>query len=378
LQTVLNKTRTAYGKLRNEVTELEKRTATAETECRALRQELTSTQHQLNTAEATKAEIAIDIAARRAQIIDLEARLTQETGECKALREENSRLDEQLTLAGKRVNSLESELNGARQRLLMAEDEKRAQQTLLDKASAEVARLARKLSETETCLNAVQNRLRQVEANFVEASTERARVMSALDAATERHSHELTTQRMRFDALHARAQATEKLLVEAREHLLAKAEEIRNYDRRIGDVANERNALQARVADLEADRIQRDSELREADQARNTLMERSASLARAYTAKEAALTRAEDAITALNLRIGVLETALANSKQTAEQQSEELNAALRREKVERAVVEGALEAGRKDCARLMREVLALQRARESAEAGGQLRAANAA
>ena len=103
LQTVLNNTRTAYGKLRNEAAELEKKTAQSEKECNALRQELATTQGLLRTVEATKAEIAIDIAARRAQIADLEARLTQETGEGSALREENRRLDERLTSDRKSV-----------------------------------------------------------------------------------------------------------------------------------------------------------------------------------------------------------------------------------------------------------------------------------
>ena len=69
---MLNNTRTAYGKLRNEVAELEKKANLSEKECLALRQELTTTQNLLRTLEATKAEIAIDIAARRAQIVDLE------------------------------------------------------------------------------------------------------------------------------------------------------------------------------------------------------------------------------------------------------------------------------------------------------------------
>jgi chromosome segregation ATPase len=136
LQTTLNNTRTAYGKLRNEVAELEKKAAFSEKECQALRQELATTQNLLHGLEATKAEIAIDVAARRAQIVDLEARLAQETGEGKALREENRRLDERLSGADKRVMALESELNGARQRLLMIEDEKRAQQISIDKISA--------------------------------------------------------------------------------------------------------------------------------------------------------------------------------------------------------------------------------------------------
>ncbi len=378
LQTVLNTTRTAYGKLRNQLAELEKKSAASESECRALRQELTTTQNQLHTAETTRAEIAIDIAARREQIIDLESRLAHESGECKALREENRRLDERLSAADKRIIALESDLNAARQRLLIAEDEKRAQQASLDKASAEAARLSRTLAETEAALNATQGRLRHVEANFAEVTNERTRLVGALDDANERHEHELTSQRTRFDALQARAAATDKLLGEAREHLLARAEEIRGYDRRASDIANERDALQARVSDLETERLVRESEFKEIDQARATLMERGAALTRAYTAKEAALARAEDANASLNERIAAIEATLANEKQSAENTIQELNAALQREKLERSLAEGALETGRKDFARLMRELMALQRSQQAPDDAARLRAANAA
>jgi len=378
LQTVLNNTRTAYGKLRNEVAELEKKANFSEKECQALRQELTTTQNVLRTLEATKAEISIDIAARRAQIADLEARLAQETGEGKALREENRRLDERLSNADKRVVSLESELNAARQRLLMIEDEKRSQQISLDKISVEAARVSRKLAETEASLTATQGRLRHVEGNFAELSTERARLANAIDESNERHEHELTTQRMRFDALQARAAASEKLLGEAREHLLARADEIRIYDRRTGELALERDALQARISDLEAERIQRESEFTEVDQARATLMERSTALARAFTAKEAALTRAEDTIAALNEQVAAIESARAAEKQASEQRIEELGASLRREQMQCSVVEGALETARKDFARLMREAMALQRDQAAPDDPARLRPANAA
>jgi crescentin len=378
LQTVLNNTRTAYGKLRNEVAELEKKASFSEKECQALRQELTTTQHLLRTLEATKAEIAIDIATRRAQIVDLEARLAQETGEGKALREENRRLDERLSNADKRVVTLESELNGARQRLLMIEDEKRSQQISLDKISAETARVSRKLAETEASLTATHGRLRHVEGNFAELSTERARLANAIEEINERHDHELTTQRMRFDALQARAAASEKLLGEAREHLLARADEIRVYDRRAGELAQERDALQTRVSELETERIQRESEFTEVDQARATLMERSAALTRAFTAKDAALQRAEDTIAALNEQVAAIESARTAEKHATEQRIEELGASLRREQMQCSVVEGALETARKDFARLMREAMALQREQAMPDDPARLRPANAA
>jgi chromosome segregation ATPase len=184
---------------------------------------------------------------------------------------------------------------------------------------------------------------------------------------------------MRFDALQARASASEKLLGEAREHLLSRADEIRTYDRRAGELALERDALQARVADLEAERVQRESEFKEVDRARSTLVERSTALARAFTAKEAALTRAEDAIAALNEQIAALEAARAAEKQAADQRIEELGTSLRREQMQCSVVEGALETARKDFARLMREAMALQREQQMApEDPARLRPANAA
>jgi len=378
LQTVLNNTRTAYGKLRNELSDCEKKLAASLSQCDDLRHDLANTKNLLRTAEATRAEIAIDIAARRAQIADLEAQLAQETGESKALREENRRLDDRLTTADKRIITLDSDLNSTRQKLLMAEDEKRAQQGLLDKTSAEVAHVSRKLAETEAALNAAQGRLRHLEANFAEISIERTRLAGALDEANERNEHERATQRTRFEALQARAAASEKLLGEAREHLLSRAEEIRDYDRRMSAIGLERDAIQARVTDLEADRIKRESEFKEVEQAKATLIDRTAALARAFTAKEAALERAEQTIAALTQRIESMELTTAADRLTTEQTIEELNAALKREQLERSVADGALETARKDFARVAREVMALQRNQAAQEATAQPRAANAA
>ncbi len=120
LQTVLNNTRTAYGKLRNEVGDLEKKLAASDRECQTLRQDLAAAQSLLLTIEATKTDFSIDIAAGRAQIADLESNLAQRTGEGLALREENRRYDERLVAVDRRVIALESDLTAARQRLLIS------------------------------------------------------------------------------------------------------------------------------------------------------------------------------------------------------------------------------------------------------------------
>jgi crescentin len=378
LQTVLNNTRTAYGKLRNEVGDLEKKLAAADRECQTLRQDYAAAHSLLHTLETTKTDFTIDIASLRAHIADLESNLAQRTGETIALREENKRFDERLIVSEKRVIALESDLGAARQRLLIADDEKRAQHAQLDKASVETARLSRKLTESEASFNAVQGRLRHAEASINEASIERARLITAIDELNERHGRELSGQAMRFDSLQARATTLEKVVGDARELLLARAEQIREYDRRNGEIATERNDLQERVTTLQATLIEFESKYKEADQTRTAYMDRNGALARAITAKEAVLAQTEDANAALVDRVATLEAALAGERQNAEQKITELEAALRREQLERAVMEGALATARKDFARAMREVMALQQAQQGSSGPTQPRAANAA
>jgi chromosome segregation ATPase len=308
LQSALDTTRTAYGKLRNEVGDIDKK-------------------------------------------------LAQQTGECLALREENRQLGERLTEAA----ALESELAAARQRLLAAANDKRAQQVMLDKAGAETARLSRKLAETETNVHAAQSLLRQAEADLGAMSTERTRLATALEETKARHAHELATQASRYDALGTRTAALEKVVADARELLLARAGQIHDQNQRAGELMAERDALQAQLTGLQTELRKRESELKDVDQARTLYAERNATLARAVTVKEAELARAGQATAALHERIGALETAHDAERQTTVQIIEELGAGLRREKMERAALEDALAAAREAYAQAMHEVMALRR-----------------
>jgi crescentin len=378
LQAVLGNTRAAYAKLRNEWNEWEKKAALSERDCVQLRQELAASQNAARLLEGTRAELAIDIAARRAQITDLETRLKHETADAKAAREENHRLADRQNAADKRLVALDSELHTLRQQLAMSGDENGALQASFNKASAEASRLGRKLAEAESNLGALQTRLRLVEANLGQVTSERSRLASTLEEMKERHEAELSTQQMRFEAMQARAIATDRLLSEARDQLTARAEEIRSYDRNVSVISHERDALAGRVATLESELLHSQSELNEVEQDKSTLIERAGALATAYNGKEAALARSEETIAALKSRIADLDQALEASRSGAEQKLEELEAALRRERLERAVVQGALEAGRKDFSKLMSEVMAMQRRQADAEPSPAPSAANAA
>ena len=378
LQAALANTRTAYGKLRNEVSELEKKNASLEREVDQLRKDLTFADNAAKALETIRGELAIDIAQRRAQIADLEGRLSQEAVETKALREENDRLKTRQATIDKHIVQVEAEVNNLRQKLVLAEDEKRALQTAFEKSAADVQRLARKLAETENTLAATHSRLRNTENSLAEVTSERGRISAALEEATERHAGELTKQQMRFDALQARSNATDRLLTEARDHLAARSEDARVLERRLSETTLERDTLATRVSKLEGDLFQRESAVRESEEGRNTLLERASALAKAYNSKEAELSQAQETIKTLTDKLAFIEEQVRTSAQGVEKQIEELHEALRREKVERAVVEGALEAARKDFSRLMREVMALEQQKNAREGLPELRSANAA
>jgi crescentin len=182
---------------------------------------------------------------------------------------------------------------------------------------------------------------------------------------------------MRFDALTARSNATDRLLTEAREHLAARSEDVRMLDRRLSEITLERDTLATRLSTTETELLQRDGSLHDVENARTALLERAGALAKAYNTKEAELAQAQEALQALLDKVTFLEDEARTKTLGTEKQIDELNEALRREKVERAVVEGALEAARKDFSRLMRELMALEQQRNAREPL-ELRSANAA
>jgi len=378
LQTVLNNTRTAYGRLRNEVGALEKKASTFEAECVQLRQELSATTTTIRSLESAKAELTADIAARRAHIADLELTLQQETAANKSLGEENRRLSERATAGDKRNTQLESELHGTRQKLALCEDEKRALQISLDKTIGESARLARRLTEAEANLSAAQGRIRHIETNLAELTAERTRLASTVEEINERHASEFATQRMRFEALQARSQACDKLLNDARDHLIGRAEEIRVMERRVNEMTIERDAAEARRAEAEAARLGRENEFKDVQVERDALQERLTTLTRALAARDNGLARAEEKTQLLTDRLALLESEMETARQVAENERNELTAAVKRERLERALTEGALETARKDFSRLMREVMVLQRRQHAAQIEPEPVPANAA
>ncbi|HZP76373.1 MAG TPA: hypothetical protein VFB45_09550 [Pseudolabrys sp.] len=362
LKGLLDESRDAYETLRKEFYEAEKRATTFEAESERLREDLELSRETARGLESNRTELTNEISAKIAQIAELERQLSQESAQRRALSESKRTFAEHIDNAEKRISELEAELAAAREKLALLDDEKRSLQLSLDQTLNEAGRLTRRLTESENTLTATRAQLGKVEASFAEAYAERSRLSAALDELREQQQAERNSTNMRLDALQSRAGTAEKLLAEARQNLISRTEEVRAFDRKSVEATIARNNSDKKLAQLEAAHEARERHIKDLEQSRGALVERNNALTKTLKTRETALARAEEKIQGLTERTAHLEADIQVSRTNIEKRVEELNTALQRERMERAVAEGALEAARKDGSRMQAEVAALRSA----------------
>jgi chromosome segregation ATPase len=360
LQGVLNSTRIAHDKLRGEHDAALKKAASFQAEATRLREIVDVAQQSVTALEKTKAEQIAELAARRNQIVDLQRHVQQQGLDLQQTRAENHRIGERVAFAEKRAILLEGEAQAAQQKAMQSAQERTALQAALDNAHAELAQTARKLTETDRTLIQTQSRLKTVETGLAEAQAERLRLSAALDEANHKYRDDITKQNARFEALQARSTMTEKLLEEARATLIARADEIRAFEHRVIDTSSAHDNTGERLADVTASLAEREAQIKNLEQAHAAVSQHNQVLASHVTAHEAANESAQLKLREQADLVQLLEAQLKSARATSDLQIEQLNAQLQRERLERTMAEGALEAGRQDIARLLREISATQ------------------
>ena len=356
----LAENRIAYDTLRTQFYQIEKKATQLDAENGRLREDLELARESVRGLESHRNEINSQISSQNAQISELERQLAQETTQRRTLSDNKRTLTEQLDTAEKRVVELEGELAATRERVVMLEDGKRTTQASLDQALNEIARLTRRLTEAENTLASTRAQLGKLESSFAETHAERGRLAAALDEAKEQHQTERNALNMRLDGLQSRTATAEKLLAEARQNLVARTEEVRAFDRKAVEATIARNNAEKRMAQIEGNHDVRERAIKDLEQSRAALVERTNALIKTLKSRETALARAEERIQSLTERTGHLEADIQVSRSNIEKRVEDLHASLQRERMERSVVEGALEAARKDNSRLQSEVASLR------------------
>lgn len=356
----LAESRTANETLRTEFYGVEKKATMLEAENERLREDVELARETARGLESARTELANQIATQKVQIAELERQHAQEAAQLRSLSENKTILTQQLDNAEKQVLSLESDLGGARERLALLDDEKSSLQSAIEQALNENSRLTRRLTESENSLSAVRSQLAKLETAYNETHGDRTRLGAALEEAKEKHQAETSTLNMRLDGLQSRTATAERLLAEARQNLTARTEEVRSFDRKAVEATIARNNADKRLAQIEATHEARERQIKDLEQSRAAMAERTNALTKTLKSRETALARAEEKIQSLTERAAHLEADIQVNRNNVEKRVDDLSSSLQRERMERAVVEGALEAARKDNSRLQSEVAALR------------------
>ena len=233
-------------------------------------------------------------------------------------------------------------------------------QASLDKTLGELAQTARRMSDADKALASTQTRLKAMEINLAEVQAERSRLAAALDEANHQHRDKMNLLNSRFEAVQARAIVTENVLEEARQALMARADEIHAFERRVIETSTAHDVMAEKLSRAEAVLAERELQIKDLEQARMVLTEQVHKLIQAATTREGAYDGAQQTIKEQRDLVEMLEVQLNAARSSNEMQIEHLNAQLQREQLDRSMAEGALEAGRKDVARLLHEIGALR------------------
>lgn len=348
--------RASHETLRADFQRLEKKSSHLESENERLAREFASALQNAREFEVEKAKLSSEVAGGRAAMAMIVKQLGEETGNVRGLSEEKRLLAERADAADKRSAALEADIAHARERLSLLESAKDNLQAALDKMLAESSRMSRRLAESETALSESRSKLQQVESNLAVAEAERNKLAAACDEANERRQSEVYALGLKVDALRSHSEAAEKLLVSARESLVARTEEIRVAEAKLLEATIARSDAEKKIGHLATAIEASEQQAKKLEQEGLELTARFTAVSETLAGSDSSLAHAKEQIKLLSGQIEQIQAEAAASRVRAEEDFIQLNATIEHERSERAVAEGALETIRGEYARLQGQI----------------------
>jgi crescentin len=360
LQRALNNAQEVCSKLRDDLAAVQKKAAAFKAECARLQEATAAAKQNMAALERNNARQLAELAEHRIRAAELQNLAQRQASELQLGRTENRRLGERAVAADQQIGQLEGELQIIRQQAKQTQQERAAVQASLEKTFNELAQTARRLSEADKVNAATAARLQAAERNLADAQAERTLLSATLDEAVHQHRDELNVLSSRLETVQARSSLTENLLNEARQALASRTDEIRALERRLIEASTAHGATSEKLSGAEAALAEREARIKDLEAERVALTEHGRKLIQVANEREAAQRDAQQQIGEHSELATRLQDELDAARSSHEVQVEDLKAQLQREQLERSMAEGALEAARKDMARLLQEISALR------------------
>ncbi len=356
LRNLLADVRGNLDALRSEHLQVDRERTALKQDNAVLRQEIGAAHQDMQALDSMRAELSTEVATQHSQIIQFERQLSAETAQRQALADAHRQLTDEIQAADRKQVHLEANMQSLQEKLLLTDEEKQSIQASLDQNIAEASRVSRRLGETEGLLANARSKITELEAAVTEGDALRNALQVRLDEAGEQYQTEASALTNRLNSVQSRAAASEKLLAEVRQTLAARTEESRDWERKANELEAAKIGADKKLRQLESAYEDLERQTAELTQSRATLVERSGAVNKTLKQRETALARAEEKIAALTDRVKQLESDRQVMREEEEKRMEELNGALGRERMARAVAEGALASSRRDFARVQQEI----------------------
>lgn len=268
-------------------------------------------------------------------------RLAQIELDAQAARDELQRADDL-------IFSLQSDLSAARDHATLVEEDNKTLHISLADARQQIARFARKETEVQGILAANAQRIDDLELKVSSERLEHGKTRNLWQGESASRRTDVTTLQARFDAMSARAEANDRLLGEARAQMHSKVEDLRKAERRVQELQAAAAPLETKLATLEQENANLRNASEEIEALHLGLTEHTDGLTKSVRAKEREAATWKQKVDALTDRFQLEMNRNEEERERFQQTIARLGEQLEKEKLDRAMAEGALDVARKN------------------------------
>ncbi len=348
----LNDSRSENQTLQQEARELERQIAALESEKRQLHAQLDQTQQTAGTLHAERVELAGVAAAQALQIDELQQDLARVTDHFEMLEATTRTLEAELRAGDRRIAELSADLTESEEKRAFLEDERRSLLSALEQQVENGSQLEHDLAQTQIELSASETRLTETETALATARDEFVKLRTVFDETQQHHRAELSLFNIKLDASESRADASERLLEEAQDTIASLADEARTYEHKASQATTALHAAEKSESLMRASQEAHERQVRDLEQARDASAERIAALTKSIDERDTTLAQTNGKLEAATERMTRLESQVQTNRSAYEKHIDDLTDELHRIRMDKAVVDEALETARAEQTRL--------------------------
>ena len=292
----------------------------------------------LQVALAEKTALAGELTRRANADRD---QVAQMQSEVQAAREEVQRADELMF-------SMQADLSAARDHATLVEEDNKMLQTNLAESRQQIQRMTRSHDDMKGIFDAARQRIEELETALSIERSDHGKLRGMFQQENQSRRGDVSTLQTRIDTLTARVEASDRLLLEARGQLHNKIEELRKAERKAQEAQKFAAPLDNRVRTLEQENEELLARVAEIEASHGAVGAHAEGLSKSIRVKDKEMGAMRAKIESLSDRCQSEIMRAEAEREHFEQTVSRLNESLEKEKLERSLAEGALEAARKD------------------------------